>query len=196
MAKDYWNISKLREWNKNPRSITKEGFERLKKQIQKLGQYKPLIITPDGEVLGGNMRLKAYRKLGIDKIWVNIIEPKSESEKLEYSLSDNDRAGYYNDDLLANLIPQYPEFNWSDYSVDLKEPTNLKDLLDQFKEVVEDEVPGVSDEPAVSELGEVYQLGRHRLMVGDSTKIEDVEKLMNRQKADMVLNGDNRGGKV
>ena len=185
--KDEWPIEKLKEWDKNPRSISKDGFERLKRQIRKLGQYKPLLITPDGTVLGGNMRLKAYRELGIDKVWVSVIDPKTENEKLEYSLSDNDRAGFYDDDLLANLSSFYPDFNWEDYSVDLKEPTNLHDLLDQFKEVVEDEVPEVSDEPAVSKLGEVYQLGRHRLMCGDSTKTENVEILMDEKKADMTF---------
>lgn len=186
-GKTYRKVTEIKEWSKNPRSITKDGFERLKKQIQKLGQYKPLLITPDGEVLGGNMRLKAYKVLGIEDVWVSVVTPKDENEKLSYALSDNDRAGFYDDDLLANLIPDYPEFDWSGYSVDLKEPTNLQDLLDRFKEVEEDEVPEVSDEPAISAYGKVYQLGRHRLVCGDATKIEDVEKLMDGQKADMVF---------
>lgn len=181
------HISTLREWDKNPRSITKDGFERLKKQIQKLGQYKPLLITEDGTVIGGNMRLKAYHELGVEDLWVSVVNPKDENEKLEYALSDNDRAGFYDDDLLANLIPEYPEFDWSSYSVDLKEPINLQDLLDRFAPVEEDEAPEVSDEPAVSEYGKVYQLGRHRLMCGDSASLDDVKKLMNGQTADMVF---------
>lgn len=175
---DFRKIDTLHEWDKNPRSISKDGFNRLKKQISKLGQYKPLLITPNGEVLGGNMRLKAYRELGIEDAWVSVVTPKDESEKLEYALSDNDRAGFYDDDLLANLIPDYPDFNWADYSVDLKEPVNLGELLDRFREVEEDEAPALDVGEAVSKIGEVYQLGRHRLMCGDATKIEDVEKLM------------------
>ena len=120
--KDTRKLSDLHEWKDNPRSITTSGFERLKKQIHKLGQYKPLLITPDGEVLGGNMRLKAYRDLGINDVWVSVVEPKDENEKLEYALSDNDRAGYYDDDLLANLLPNY-DIDWSQYSVDLKQTT-------------------------------------------------------------------------
>ncbi len=183
----YKKLSDLRPYDKNPRSISKEGYERLKKQIIELGQYKPLVITQDGEVLGGNMRLKAYQELGIEDIWVSIVDVKTDEEKLRYNFSDNDRAGFYDKDLLANLIPDFPNFKWEDFSIDLKEPTNLQDLLDQFKETVEDEVPEVSQEPAVSQVGEVYQLGRHRLMCGDSTKTEDVEKLMDGQKADMVF---------
>jgi DNA modification methylase len=185
--KEYRPITELHNWEKNPRSISKSAFEQLKKHIIDHGQMQPLVITPDGEVLGGNMRLRAYRELNINNVWVEVVEPKDEAEKLRIALVLNDRAGYYDDDLLANLTAEMPDFNWADYSVDLKEPTNLGDLLDQFKEVVEDEVPEVSNEPAVSKLGEVYQLGRHRLMCGDSTKIEDVEKLMNGQKADMVF---------
>ena len=181
----YWSIEKLHEWDQNPRSITKGGFARLKGQIQKLGQYKPLLITPDGTVLGGNMRLKAYRELGVDKVWVSVVEPKNENEKMEFSLSDNDRAGFYDDDLLANIMPNY-EIDWSQYSVDLKEPANLKDLLDQFQDVSEDDAPEISSEPAISGLGEVYQLGRHRLMCGDATKIEDVQRLMDGKKADII----------
>lgn len=185
--KTIWNISKLSNWEKNPRSVSEKGFARLKKQIQKLGMYKPLLVTEDGTVLGGNMRLRAYRELGIKDVWVSVVDAPTEEKKLEYALSDNDRAGFYDDDLLANLTAELPDFNWGDYSVDLKEPTNLADLLDQFKEVVEDEAPEVSDGPPVSKLGEVYQLGRHRVMCGDSTKIEDVEKLMDGKKADMVF---------
>jgi len=117
--REYWDIERLQEWDKNPRSITTKDFERLKKQIHELGQYKPILITVDGIVLGGNMRLKAYRDLGVKKIWVSVVKPKDENEMLKYALSDNDRAGYYDADLLSNLIPNY-ELDWNDYAVDIK----------------------------------------------------------------------------
>ena len=66
-TKEYRKTKDLKLWEQNPRSIRKEDFERLKKQIQELGQYKPLIITKDGEVIGGNMRLRAYRARFIGK---------------------------------------------------------------------------------------------------------------------------------
>jgi len=127
-----WPIGKLHEWEKNPRSITARDFERLKKQISVLGQYKPLIITADGTVLGGNMRLKAYRELGLENIWVSIVEAPDEAKKLEYSLSDNDRAGFYDGDLFSGLVDQYPNFNWGDFSIDLNVPLNISDLLAKF----------------------------------------------------------------
>lgn len=187
MKNEYRKLSTLKNWDKNPRSIKDKDFERLKTQIRDLGQYKPLLITEDGTVLGGNMRLRAYKELGIEDIWVSVVDAPTEDKKLEFALSDNDRAGYYDEDLLANLIPDYPDFEWENYAVDLGEPQTLDKLIESFKEVEEDEVPEVSDGEPDSKLGEVYQLGRHRLMCGDATKIEDVEKLMNGQKADMVF---------
>jgi DNA modification methylase len=184
-----WPIAKLRNWDKNPRAVKKEDFERLKKQIKELGQYKPLLITPDGEVLGGNMRLRAYKELGITDIWVSVVEPKTEAEKVKYALSDNDRAGYYVEQDLAELIQEYGlEIGLEDYKVDLGEAITLVDLLNRFSpDPIEDEAPELPEGEPKSKLGEIYQLGRHRLMCGDATKIEDVEKLMDGNKADMVF---------
>jgi len=178
-------LSELHNWDKNPRTITKEGLERLKKQITKLGQYKPLLITEDGTVLGGNMRLKAYQELGVNEVWVSVVDAPTEGKKIEYALSDNDRVGKYEGDQLSDLIGNFPEVEWNDYAVDIKEPQLVSDIMDQYREVEEDEVPEVKEGEAESKLGEVYTLGRHRLMCGDATKIEDVEKLMNGQKADL-----------
>ena len=130
--KDTRKISELRGWDKNPRAIKKQDFERLKKQIQELGQYKPLLITPDGEVLGGNMRLEAYKALGIDDVWVSVVTPKSEAEKVKYALSDNDRAGYYVEEELAELVLSVPEIELGDYKIDLGSLTDIQDLINQF----------------------------------------------------------------
>jgi DNA modification methylase len=187
MDKLLWDIDKLHEWDKNPRTISKENFERLKNQIKELGEYKPLLITKDGTVLGGNMRLKAYRELGYKKVWVSIVEANTEEEKIKYALSDNDQLGEYQKDDLANLVGSFPDLDLSNFTIQLDKPKPLGELIDEFKEVVEDEVPEVEEGEPKSKLGEVYQLGRHRLMCGDATKREDVERLMNGKKADMVF---------
>jgi DNA modification methylase len=187
-TKEYRKLDQLKLNEDNPRGIKKHDFERLKKQVQKLGMYKPILITPEGKVLGGNMRIRVYQDLGIDDIWVSVVNPKNETEEMEYILSDNDRAGYWEEQDLAELITNLPELELETYAIDMGEPKGLDEFMRDFspEEIIEDEVPEVSDDP-VSRLGEVYQLGKHRLMCGDSTKIEDVEKLMNGQKADMVF---------
>jgi DNA modification methylase len=182
-------LSTLRLWDKNPRSIGKKEYEALKNKIKRWGQFKPVIITKDGEVIGGNMRLRAYQDLGIEDVWVSVVDPKTEAEKLEISIADNESSGRWDEQALAELLEPYKtEIKLDDYELDLGKPTNLNDLLDQFgPEPEEDEFDGELPEEPISKLGEIYQLGRHRLMCGDSTKIEDVERLMDGKKADMVF---------
>lgn len=136
-SKVFWPLDKLQTWKKNPRDITKDDYERLKKQIIKLGQYKPLIVNSgkhipiEGEVLGGNMRLKAYQELGVNDIWVSLVDPKSEAEELEYALSDNDRAGHYVADKLSELSFSLKDgLVLTDYHVDLGKTLNLRSLLE------------------------------------------------------------------
>jgi 16S rRNA G966 N2-methylase RsmD len=189
-TKEYRKTSSLRNWDKNPRAIKKDRFEELKARITRRGQYKPLVVTDDGEVLGGNMRLRAFNDLDIEDVWVSVVHPESEADKIAIALEDNEELGYYEDQAVAELIAQYKdEIDLTKYQIHLSQPKTLEEILQQFSpdDIVEDEAPEVSDEEPESKLGEVYQLGRHRLMCGDSTKIEDVEKLMDGNKADMVF---------
>lgn len=189
MKIETWPISKLKENPYNARGIKTKDFERLKRQIKKHGIYKPLLVNEDGLVIGGNMRLKAYQDLGITEVDVSIVSAKTEAEILALGLSDNDRAGYYEEQDFAELIQEYGmEIGLDDYKIDLGDALSLTDVLNRFgPDIEEDEEPEVSEGEPVSKYGEVYQLGRHRLMCGDATKLEDVEKLMDGQKADMVF---------
>lgn len=110
-----------------------------------------------------------------------------EQAVLEYGIADNDESGHYTNDILS-LADQF-NINLDDYAVRLDDAPTLAELIGtEESDIKEDEAPEVDEtQPAKSELGKVYQIGRHRLMCGDATKIEDVEKLMNGQKADMVF---------
>ena len=110
---EYRKIHELRNWDKNPRKIDRPELDRLKKQLQDLGQYKPLIITKENIVIGGNMRLVAMKELGFEKAWVNVVEAETDDRKLEYALSDNDNAGETIKRKLEDLI--------KDAEIDLKE---------------------------------------------------------------------------
>src|SRR3990167_5181898 len=176
-GKTYAPLSELKPWEKNPRGIKKDDFERLKRQITQLGQYKPLIVTKDGTVLGGNMRIRAYTELGIEEVWVSVVDAPTERRKAEIALSDNDRVGYYEDDKLAELIQSIPEINLEDFKVDLGQAISIGDVLERFGPGPEEiEAPEPPENP-VSKLGEIYQLGRHKLGCMDSTVKENVEKL-------------------
>lgn len=163
MDKQLKNINELHEWDKNPRNINEGNFQKLKDQLELKGQYKPLLIMPDGTVLGGNMRLKAMRQIGMEQVWVTIIDfierdglwravldgqeqketyRTKEDGMMAYSLSDNDRAGYYDADIMANIMPQF-NLDWNQYSIDFQTPVSIQQMLEN-----------VAPEPTPPEVGE------------------------------------------
>ncbi len=125
---EYRNVSDLKEWDKNPRSINSEAFERLKAQITKHGMYKPLIVDQNGVIIGGNMRFKALNTLGVDKVSVIVHHCKDDSERIEIALSDNDRAGYYNETELHELV-QLNDIDSELYSIDLTESKTIEEIV-------------------------------------------------------------------
>lgn len=129
-------ISDVIAWDKNPRGIMKSDFERLKRQIIRLGVYKRLLCYRENGkyvVLGGNMRLRALQDLRQSSVAISIVHPKSESQKLEFSLSDNDRAGYYEDQKLAELaFPFRDMIPLEDFRVDLSAPVDVAQIVAGF----------------------------------------------------------------
>jgi ParB-like chromosome segregation protein Spo0J len=129
-------IEEVQIWEKNPRNIKITDFERLKKQIKELGIYKPLIVCPENggyTVLGGNMRLRALKELRAKEVDISIVHPKTEAEKIKYALSDNDQAGQYMEQDVAELVyPHIEDINLEDFKLDIKEPVKLKNLLEEY----------------------------------------------------------------
>lgn len=127
-------ISQIISWDRNPRSIKAEDYERLKRQMARLGIYKPLVCAEEGGkyvVLGGNMRLRALRELGHTEADISVVHPKTEAEKLEFNLSDNDRAGEYDETKLAEMTrASLGEIELEDYKVDLFRPIGLKSICE------------------------------------------------------------------
>ncbi len=181
-------ITKVDPWDKNPRGVKKADFERLKAQIKKLGVYKPLICYEEKGrfiVLGGNMRIRALKDLGYQDVDISVVKPKSKAQIIEYALSDNDRVGFYEEDKLAELVfPEMGNLDLDQYKIDIGEPTGLKKLLDGYGPSVEgeDQVPEADDSPAKTKPGDLFTLGRHRLLCGDSTKAADMERLTKGEK--------------
>mgnify|MGYP000461385676 CR=1 FL=1 len=126
---EVWDVEKLILWDKNFREALPEDLERLIRQIQRLGQYKPLIITPEGIVLGGNHRLQALRRLGQTKVSVSVVFPQNEAEMREYNLSDNDMvAAYMPVELLASL-KEVPISGSGDYKVPVGDSMPISVLI-------------------------------------------------------------------
>ncbi len=138
-------------------------------------------IVYDGDiVLGGNQRLQVLKELAKDGFEIKDsyfadASSWSEKQKKQFVITDNISEGDWDFDVLANEWDDLPLEEWG------------MDTTGWKKEVEEDEAPEVAKGEPDSKIGEAYQLGRHRLMCGDATKLKDVEKLMGGKKADMVF---------
>lgn len=142
-------VALIDPWEDNPRGILEEDFDRLKRQILRLGVYKPLLVYQDGDryvALGGNMRVRAFKDLGLESVAVSIVSPRTKAEKIAYALSDNDRAGFYQDQQLAELvIPHIAELDLDGLKVDLGKPIDLKGVIESFGPPVDGPAPTEED---------------------------------------------------
>ena len=178
-------IDQVENWKDNPRNTKIKDFNRLKAQIVRLGIYKPILCFPEEDkyiTLGGNTRLRALRELGHTEVDISIIHPKDDAEKLMYALSDNDRISEYDDQGLAELTyRQKDQMPFEIFRFDVGNTISVEHLLTQYGPsgggAEEDTVPKPEAAPE-SEIGDIYQLGPHRLLCGDSTQPDCYEALL------------------
>jgi len=173
-------INDLIPYDGNPRQMSKKQVADLTKSIERFDLVEIPAIDTDNKIIAGHQRLKILQLLGRGDEEIDVRMPNrklTDGEFREYLLRSNKNLGEFNWDMLAN---------WDE---DMLRAVGFDEELDKMfpKEVEEDEVPEVKEE-VVSKLGEVYQLGKHRLGCMDSTVKEDVEKLMDGKKADMSFN--------
>jgi DNA modification methylase len=183
-------VEKLIPYAKNARTHSDEQVAQIAGSIKEFGFNNPVLVDKDNSVIAGHGRLMAARKLGMDKVPVVELQHLTESQRKAYVLADNRIAlnsGWDTSMLSLELQDLKDDIDLSLLGFD---PDELDALLNPIEETEgltdEDAVPDVPDEPK-TKLGDIYILGNHRLMCGDSTSITDVEKLMDGQKADMVF---------
>lgn len=180
---------------KNPRFIRDERFKALVKSIEdapEMLSLRELLVYPHNNiyvVIGGNMRLRACKDLGYKEVPCKILPCETPIEKLrEYTIKDNNGFGQNDWDLLAN---EWDVSELEDWGLELNFDEDYKTSEEEEKEekeIIEDEVPEVDeDAEPITKPGDIWQLGRHRLMCGDSTDKATVELLMDGKKADMVM---------
>lgn len=169
----------------NPRVIKDEAFNRLVQSIKdfpKMMALRPMVVDDNLTVLGGNMRLRALRHLGYKDIpdeWVKRASDLTEEEQKQFIIKDNVSVGDWDWDTLANEWDVQDLKDWG-----LEMPA---DWGGERVEAKEDdyEIPDEIETDIV--VGDIFEIGEHRLMCGDSTNGDDVAKLMNGEKADMVF---------
>lgn len=168
----------------NPRELTKEQYKHLKDSLQRFGIVDPIIINKNEDrkniVIGGHQRIKVATDLGIEELPCVELDLTIEKEK-ELNVRLNRNTGQWDYDMLANHFDLEELISWGfgEDELALPDPEPLDGLTDP------DDVPEV-DEPT-AKLGDVWILGDHKLLCGDSTKAEDVDKLIGQEKIDLIF---------
>lgn len=185
------NTAELLPAEYNPRKDLKSGdaeYEKLKRSLEQFGYVEPVIWNKTtGRVVGGHQRLKVLIDMGITEVDCVVVELDEAREKA-LNIALNKISGDWDKEKLALLIT---DLQGSDFDVSLTgfDPAELDDLLSEGKDVQDDDfdVETELQKPVFSKLGDVWTLGRHRLVCGDSTKAETFELLMADRKANLVV---------
>ena len=183
-------VDSLIPYVKNSRTHSPDQVAQIAASIKEFGWTNPILVDGDNGIIAGHGRLMAARKLGHKEVPTIELKDLTETQKKAYIIADNRlalNAGWDNEmltielnDLLADgFALDILGFDPKEIAA-LLEPEMVEGLTD------EDAVPEVPEEPK-TRLGDIYELGNHRLMCGDSTSIDAVDELMDGQKADMVF---------
>ena len=177
---EYVDINSIKPYKNNAKTHPREQIEQIKTSIEKFGMDDPIGVWKD-EIVEGHGRLIACKELGMEEVPIIRLDHLTDEERKAYTLAHNKLTmnSDFDLDILNQELEAFETIDMSDFGFDLKIDTEDYDI-------VEDEVPDVPEEPR-AKLGEVYQLGNHRLMCGDSTSEEDVRKLMNDKEADLLF---------
>lgn len=175
-------ISEVKVNPNNPRLIKDDKFKKLVQSIKDFPEMldiRPIVVNADMVVLGGNMRLKACKEAGLKEVPIIMADKLTEDQQREFLIKDNVSGGEWDWDILAN---EWEVEQLEEWGLDI--PVNF-----------EVEIEAEEDEFAVPEggietdilLGDLFEIGDHRLLCGDSTDSDSVAKLMNGQKANMAF---------
>ena len=174
-------ISKVVPNENNPRFIKDYKFKKLVKSIQdfpEMLKLRPIVVNKDMVVLGGNMRLKACKEAGLKEVYILKADELTDEQQQEFIVKDNIGFGEWDWDILANEwdIKQLEEWGLDGFPFE-----------DEVLEAEEDDYQEPEDLKVDGVLGDLIEIGEHRLLCGDSTDADQVTKLMNGEKANMVF---------
>lgn len=176
---------KVEDLKAHPRNPKLHIVDFIQSSISEFGYLSPIVVDEDGMILAGHGRLKALTKMGGGMVDCVVVEGLSEAQKESYLLADNrtTEIGGMDRELLKGFADDFLK-KWGMYDEEFL--GRLRNIQLNDDEIIQDEPP---DAPAVpkSKLGDLYQLGRHRLLCGDSQKKEDLAKLMDNHVAGMMF---------
>jgi len=175
------NIKEVKENPNNPRYVVDSKFKKLVKSIKEFPEMlekRPIIVDENMIVLGGNMRLKACKSAGLFEVYIHQAIGWSEEQKQEFIIKDNVGFGDWDWDILAN---EWDTKKLNEWGLDLPEfdEIQLDAEEDDYTEPKQMQVDVV--------LGDLIEIGEHRLLCGDSTNIDNILKVVNNKKIDMIF---------
>lgn len=171
------NLNDLKDYYKNPRKLTKKQFIHLKESIEKFGLIDKPILNHDNTIIGGHQRKEILKKLHVKEIECYVpSRPLSDKEVEELNIRLNRNTGEWDMDILANQWNDQDLLNWGFDDEEI--PATEVDLegLEEESHLLEPE----KDENAFTKLGDVFELNNHRLVCGDSSDKEYVDKCLNK----------------
>ena len=187
---EWMSVETLIPYAKNARTHSDEQVAQIAGSIKEFGFNNPVLVDKDNSIIAGHGRLMAARKLGMDKVPVVQLGHMTEAQRKAYVLADNRIAlnsGWDTGMLSLELLELKDNIDLSLLGFDADELDALLNPIEETEGLTdEDAVPDVPDEPK-TKLGDIYILGNHRLMCGDSTSVDAVEKLLECQKADLLF---------
>lgn len=174
-------IDEVKPYPNNPRN-NDDGVEAVANSIKEFGWQQPIVVDKDNVIIVGHTRYKAAKKLSIEEVPVVVASNLSDEQVRAYRLADNKTSELTDWDmsLLDDELGDIADIDMSDFGFDL-------DIPEDDEEVQEDDFDEEVPEEPNSKLGQIYQLGRHRLMCGDSTNPEMVKKLVGGVQCDLLL---------
>ena len=182
-------ISNIKPYENNPRKLSEQAIEKVAMSLKEYGFRQPIVVDKDMVIVAGHTRFRASKKLGLKQVPISVIDNLSEEQINAYRIADNRTAeeSEWDSELLKMEIK---ELEAKDFKLDLLgfNEDQLNDMLFEEKQGLtdEDEVPEAPEEP-ISKLGDIWILGKHKLICGDSTILNNYEKLFNENKADLLM---------
>jgi len=182
------DINTIKPYENNPRKLKDSAIDKVAMSLKEYGFRQPIVVDKDRIIVVGHTRYRASKKLGFKEVPITIADNLTPEQINAYRIADNRTAeeSEWDSELLKMEIK---DLEAKDFKLDLLgfNEDQLNDLLFEEKQGLtdEDEVPEAPEEP-ISKLGDIWKLGNHRLMCGDSTKEDDVKKLINNNKIDLI----------
>lgn len=179
-------VAEIRPYARNNRKHPEQQVQRIAQSIREFGFNQPLVIDEENEVLVGHGRLLAAKVLGLESVPCLIVEGLSEAQKKAYRILDNKLQNDSEWDI-ESLQIELERLEELDFDLGAWGLDSLLPEAEETAEVVEDEAPDVRSEARIIKRGDIIELGRHRVMCGDSTSGEDVEGLLNGAPVDLLF---------